>query len=67
MSTRTVLANDDPVRLPLDMDCAVAPIVSSGCSPFVSIGSVVDAPGCPAALVGTVSGGDAGLAAVDGL
>eukprot|EP00971_Amphidinium_carterae_P016607 328027-Amphidinium_carterae.1 len=49
------------------MDCAVPPIVSSGCSPSVSIGIVVDAPGCPAVPVGIVSGRDAGLAAVDGL
>eukprot|EP00971_Amphidinium_carterae_P135292 2681332-Amphidinium_carterae.1 len=55
-------ADDDP----LDMDCAVAPIVSSGCSPSVSIG-VVDAPGSPAVPVGTVPEGDVGMSAVDGL
>eukprot|EP00971_Amphidinium_carterae_P326931 6458031-Amphidinium_carterae.4 len=53
---------------PLEMDCA--PIVSSGCSPSVSIGAaagVVDAPDCPADLVGTCAVGDVGLADVDGL
>eukprot|EP00971_Amphidinium_carterae_P290638 5771484-Amphidinium_carterae.1 len=60
----------EDVRLPLEMDCAEAPIASSCCSPCstsVSIGSVEPALGCPAVPVGVVPGGDIGLAAVDGL
>eukprot|EP00971_Amphidinium_carterae_P186557 3703432-Amphidinium_carterae.1 len=48
------------------MDCAEAPIVSSGCSLSVSIGVVV-ALDCPAVPVGPCAGGDVGLFAVDGL
>eukprot|EP00971_Amphidinium_carterae_P242354 4812091-Amphidinium_carterae.1 len=50
------------------MDCA--PIVTSGWSSgsaSMSIEAVALVLGCLARLVGTVSGGDAGLAALDGL
>eukprot|EP00971_Amphidinium_carterae_P322130 6403144-Amphidinium_carterae.1 len=55
---------------PLEIDCA--PIVSSCCSPSVSIGAaaaagVDDEPDCPAVPVGTGPVGIVGLAAVDGL
>eukprot|EP00971_Amphidinium_carterae_P065948 1306713-Amphidinium_carterae.2 len=46
----------EDVRLPLKMDCAEAPIVSS----------VEPALGCPAVPVGIVPAGEIGLAAVDG-
>eukprot|EP00971_Amphidinium_carterae_P204845 4065315-Amphidinium_carterae.1 len=68
MSMTIVVALD--VVDPLDIDCAPVSIVSSRCSPSVSIGSaigVVDEPDCPAVPVGTVPVGDVGLAAVDGL
>eukprot|EP00971_Amphidinium_carterae_P141050 2795252-Amphidinium_carterae.1 len=53
---------------PLEIDCA--PIVSSCCSPSVSIGAaagVDEEPGCPAVPVGTGPVGIVGLAAVGGL
>eukprot|EP00971_Amphidinium_carterae_P096142 1902400-Amphidinium_carterae.1 len=64
MSTTIAPANDDDVRLPLEMDCADTPIVSSGWSPgtpSVSIGSVDPVLGCPALPVGIVPGGEVGL------
>eukprot|EP00971_Amphidinium_carterae_P081357 1609450-Amphidinium_carterae.1 len=70
MSMTSVPDNVDDVGLPLEMDCAEAPIVSSGWSPgspSVSIGSVEPALGCPAVPVGIEPGGEIGLAALDGL
>eukprot|EP00971_Amphidinium_carterae_P265010 5257139-Amphidinium_carterae.1 len=70
MSTTIVPANDVDVRLPLEMDCADAPIVSSCCSSgsaSMSIEAVALVLGCPALPLGIVPGGDVGLGAVDGL